>query len=120
MWLCSSSTSIIEGPDSSAHLDILTIRAVCQRSGNGAWPERLVLHVTRRYMAADRAQRNSCVQQQISWTIFGLNLLSGRQESAASVLEQGRARLASCCCARLPRIFAATAALEDVTSSPRV
>jgi len=30
--------------------------AVCQRSENAAWHERLVLHVTRRYMA--RAERN--------------------------------------------------------------
>src|SRR6516165_3695771 len=38
MWLCSSSTSIIEDLDPSAHLDILTIRR--QQEPAGGWIEK--------------------------------------------------------------------------------
>src|SRR5215472_5084299 len=34
--------------------------AVCQRSENGAWHERLVIHVTRCYVAANWRERSFC------------------------------------------------------------
>jgi hypothetical protein len=40
-------------------------KAVCQRSENGAWHERQVLHVTRRYVTANWRERSFCGLQPV-------------------------------------------------------